>query len=331
MLKIILVALLPLLAVFSNGSDQISSILGQGGRDDNTGTLEKMVVAGGSVAVDVDLGRLNGSGGKESVVSSLRFDVERDSFFTILVFNGELRGPLPSSMPLVPRNSAALPSKLNASYGQLVVEKTSWGEPFDLVIRDAKSGFVYFGIEGHGYDYSAGDHSLRIHDGRVLISKEFAAELGHPSDAGTVVGSISITGTMRTIEVTKVVDGEVKSDIMPSPNTPSAGSVPGPDVIVGDLPSMAQFGTSGTQVGLAVGTTSCNLGTVDLDWFQTPDNDHPVIPQNLYRMSGGGSNNERFEQIGESNVKHAFTALTQNICNLGCNGVGGSHLGSGCS
>ncbi|HET9315762.1 MAG TPA: hypothetical protein VFQ51_09235, partial [Vicinamibacteria bacterium] len=55
------------------------------------------------------------------------------------------------------------------------------------------------------------------------------------------------------------------------------------------------------------------------------------IPQNLYRMSGGATNDERFEQIGLSQVKHAFTALTQNICGYGCNGVGGTHLGSGCS
>ena len=108
--------------------------------------------------------------------------------------------------------------------------------------------------------------------------------------------------------------------------------MPGPDVIVGDLSGLAQFGSSsGTQVGLAVGTDSCNAGTVDLDWFALPDNDHPVIPQNLYRMSGGATNDERFEQIGQSNVKHAFTALTGNICGFGCNGVGGTHLGSGCS
>ena len=46
----------------------------------------------------------------------MRFDAERDSFFTVLVFNDELRGPLPSSMGLIPQNSAALPAKLNASY-----------------------------------------------------------------------------------------------------------------------------------------------------------------------------------------------------------------------
>ena len=70
---------------------------------------------------------------------------------------------------------------------------------------------------------------------------------------------------------------------------------------------------------------------MDLNWFALPNNDHPVIPQNLYRMSGGPTNDERFEQIAQSNVKHAFTALTQNICGFGCNGVGGSRLGSGCS
>src|SRR4029079_14462950 len=115
-------------------------------------------------------------------------------------------------------------------------------------------------------------------------------------------------------------------------------SVPGPDVIVGDLPSMAQFGSTANidglafnVVGLAVGTTSCNNGTVDLNWFAMPNTDHPVIPQNLYRMSGGATSDERFEQIGQSWLKHAFTALTGNACGFGCNGVGGSHLGSGCS
>src|SRR5205085_9441226 len=106
--------------------------------------------------------------------------------------------------------------------------------------------------------------------------------------------------------------------------------------IVGELPAVSQAtspngGVTGNYVGLGVGTTSCNAGTVDLDWFQLPNNDHPVIPQNLYRMSGGANNTERFEQVGQSWLKHAFTALTGNACGFGCNGVGGSHLGVGCS
>src|ERR1700756_5395522 len=60
-------------------------------------------------------------------------------------------------------------------------------------------------------------------------------------------------------------------------------------------------------------------------------NNHPFIPQNVYRMSGGAANNERFEQIGQSWGKHAFAAASSNTCGFGCNGVGGDHLGSGCS
>jgi hypothetical protein len=51
-------------------------------------------------------------------------------------------------------------------------------------------------------------------------------------------------------------------------------------------------------------------------------------------MSGGATNNERFEQIGQSSMKHAFFALEGNVCNLGCNTSGcdtGSNLCPGCS
>ena len=337
MLNTILIALLSFSMLFGNGSGNLLSGLEQNRPKGNTGTLEKMIVANGSVAMDLNLNRLNGSGSgaKESSPGGLRFNVERDSFFTVMAFNDELRGILPSSMGLIPQNSAALPGKLNASYGQLVIEKTSWGQPYELVVSDGKTGFVFFNIEGHEYGYGfnqLNQRLLNVQAGRLLISSEFAAELGRPSEAGSVVGQISITATMRPIEITQVVDGEVVSDALPAINNPDAGTVPGPDVVVGDLNGLAQFGSSsGTRVGLAVGTDSCNFGTVDLNWFANPANDHPVIPQNLYRMSGGGTNDERFEQIGQSSVKHGFTALTQNLCGLGCNGVGGTRLGSGCS
>jgi len=334
MLKTILVALLSLNVLFSNGSGNLLTGLKQNRPEGNTGTLEKMIVANGSVAMNLNLNRLNGSGSgaKESLPSVLRFNVERDSFFTVMVFNNELRGTLPGSMGLIPQNSAPLPAKLNSSYQQLVVEKTSWGEPFELVVRDGKTGFIFFNIEGHEYVYDLNQRSLGVQTGRLLMSNEFAAELGRPSEAGSVIGQISINANMRPIEITQVLDGEVIADVLPAAGSPQPGTVTGPDVVVGDVVGLAQFGSSsGTQVGLAVGTDSCNFGTVDLNWFALPNNDHPVIPQNLYRMSGGAANDERFEQIGQSNVKHAFTALTQNLCALGCNGVGGSRLGSGCS
>ncbi len=137
---------------------------------------------------------------------------------------------------------------------------------------------------------------------------------------------------MYPIEVTTVVNGAAQSSVLPpQPDGIAPSFNPGPDVIVGDLPSMAQFGSSGSLVGLAVGTTSCNTGTVDLNWFAMPNTDHPVIPQNFYRMSGGANNNDRFEQLGQSWLKHAFAAASGNLCGFGCNGVSGTRLGVGCS
>ena len=332
MLKTILIALLPLLIFFSNGSDRSFTNVSQEVNRD-TGTLEKMIVANGTVAMDLNLARLNGTSprAKESRSGALQFDVRESSFFKVLVFNDEFRGILPSSMDLVPRTQANLPSKLSAAYGQLVVESLPWGGPYELAVSDSKTGFRFFNIEGQEVDYEAASRTLNVQLGRLLISDDFAAELGRPSDAGSVIGQISVRLTLQPIEVTQIVDGQASSEELPGLG-PETGTTPGPDVVVGDLSGLQQFGgSSGTQVGLAIGTDSCNFGVENLHWFANPDNDHPVIPQNLYRMSGGATNNERFEQVGQSSVKHAFTALTNNICNLGCNGVGGANLGSGCS
>jgi hypothetical protein len=105
----------------------------------------------------------------------------------------------------------------------------------------------------------------------------------------------------------------------------SAGTaIAAPDVIVGELPDISNYTTSGpitvttyegqSNVALrayAVGTTSCNLGTTPLTWIDEGSSVlYPVISQNLYRLSASG----RFEQIGQSWLKHGFCALNGNIC-----------------
>jgi hypothetical protein len=332
MLKTIFIAILPILALFGIGSDQSLTKPDQKGGDGTTGTLEKMIVANGSVTMDLDLNRLT-SNGKGTRNTQLRFDAESNSFFTILVFNKELRGPLPGTMALIPQGVTPLPGRLNASLQQLVIENMPYGEPYDLVIRDAKTGYTFFNIEGQQLAFDAKENVLSLQGGRILLSKEFAGELGRGVDSTTTVGTLNMNAKMRAIEVVEMVNGEAKSDSLPAAGSPEAGTVPGPDVVVGDLSGLAQFnGSSGTRVGLAVGTDSCNFGAQPLHWFALPDNDHPVIPQNMYRMSGGAANDERFEQIGQSSVKHGFTALQNNICSLGCvTNPNGTQLGSGCS
>ncbi len=316
-----------LIGVVFGLSSQASSQDLTGGAAD-TGTFEKMIVANGNVTMEVDLNRLNGAGASARK-TTLTFSAVEDTFFSILVLNGELRGPVPSSMEIMPRNNAAVPASLRASYRQLIIESLPWGGQYEMAVRDKNTGFTFFNIEGQQFTFDANQRVFGIQDGRLLISPEFAAALGRPSDAGTIVGALSVNTNMRTIEMAQVDNGEVTANVLPPMNRGETGTIPGPDVVVGDLSGLAQFGSSsGTQVGLAVGTDSCNFGTIDLNWFANPANDHPVIPQNLYRMS---ANQDRMVQIGQSSMKHAFTALTNNICGLGCNGVGGSRLGSGCS
>jgi len=327
-----------------------------------TGTLQKMIVQSGRITMDLDLNQLNGIRLALQKPVTLRFAVAADSFFSVLVFNSSLRGAEQGSMALVSETGvipfrqpalaqsygvsrgyggqtapgySQLPVLLAASIKQLTLEKLAANDQFDLAVRDAKTGFTFFNVEGHQYNYDASGQLLNVVGGRLLVSKEFAKGLGLQADAGVRAGKISISAVMQPIEISEIVNGETKSVTLPPLNRATGGEtpqlVPGPDVIVGDLPQMAQSGHDSVNhlVGLGVATTSCNNGTEPLHWFALPQTDHPVIPQNLYRMSG-----DRFEQIGQSWLKHAFLALENNACNFGCNTSGcttGSNLCSGCS
>lgn len=136
----------------------------------------------------------------------------------------------------------------------------------------------------------------------------------------------------------------------------------GPDVTIISLSGTSSFGSSacppgynGNCRGYSVGTDSCNIGTVPVDWCDetsgcrtTTDDyhpiqpatvsDHSVIAQNLYRLKDG-----RFEQIGLSFLKHGF--VSTNSGNTGCQWndegtlnsscvsppAGGDQLGLGCT
>src|SRR5882757_2093085 len=338
--------MLPLILLFGSPeadsrSPATSSSHGQ------TGTLQKMIVENGSVAMQLDLNGLNGSNSLVARPVMLHFAAAANSFFPILVFNDVFRGLQPGSIALALQDSPSggvnaptysLPAALNSSLKRLRVEKLSSGQGFDLAVRDSNTGFTFFNIEGQQYNYDAAAKSFTITGGRLLMSKQFASTLGIPSEAGSLAGTISIGAAMQPVQIDQIVRGETKSMVMPpmqhatGPGVPNL--VPGPDVIVGDVEDVAQFDAPvGTQVGLAIGTDSCNNGDQPVDWFALPQTDHPVVPQNLYRMSGGTDNTERFEQIGQSWMKHTFEALEDSVCGT-CNTSGcqtGTHLCPGCS
>ncbi len=333
---------------FANASDNHASQSKQNASKPLTGTLQKMIVENASVTMQLDLNGLNGSSSLVARPVTLHFAAAPNSFFPVLVFNDLLRGLQPGSMTLALQNFALagvnapgysnLPAALNSSLKRLTVEKLPSGQGFDLAVRDSNTGFTFFNIEGHQYNYDAAAQSFTITGGRLLMSKQFASTLGIPSEAGSLAGTISVGAAMQPIQIDQIVRGETKSMVMPpmqhavGPGVPNL--VPGPDVIVGDVEDVAQFDPPvGTQVGLAIGTDSCNNGDQPVDWFALPQTDHPVVPQNLYRMSGGASNDARFEQVGQSWMKHTFLALEDSVCGT-CNTSGcqtGSHLCPGCS
>ena len=178
-----------------------------------SGTIQKMIVENASVTMQVDLNGLNGSNSLVARPVTLQFSVAANSFFPILVFNDLLRAVQPGSMALIPSRSGgspALPVQLAASAKQLVVEKLPSNQSFGLAVRDSKTGFTFFNVEGGDYDYNANARSLGIAGGRLLISKQFANALGRPSDAGSMVGKISVGAAMQPIEITQLVNGRTK-------------------------------------------------------------------------------------------------------------------------
>jgi hypothetical protein len=171
---------------------------------------------------------------------------------------------------------------------------------------------------------ASGNATMEIDLHRLNGTSSGTGKLG--STSSHVLSALQLVNAVPTSVIMPALKGE------PALEAPTL--VPGPDVIVGDSPDMAQFGSAGTQVGLGLATDACNNGDQPINWFALPNTDHPVVAQNLYRMSGGADNTTRFEQIGQSWMKHTFGADESNSCGLGCNTSGcsqGVQLCPGCS
>jgi len=124
--------------------------------------------------------------------------------------------------------------------------------------------------------------------------------------------------------------GQLSASAVPAPGGDGGTAAAGADVIVGAIPNVSKYGSvvvnGRTVMAYAIGTTSCNIGTAQLEWFAQPDNRHPFIPMNAFRY-----NNGRFAQIGMSWGKHGFTALQGTLCGACQASSTGNYLGIGCS
>lgn len=142
----------------------------------------------------------------------------------------------------------------------------------------------------------------------VTISNALAVKLGNPELAGVSLGRALLNGIESDVRADQIALDTLNVDI-DSGSVAGEVAAPGPDMVFCQLYGLQQFGRLGDIVGLALGTTSWNIGGRDMIWLQNPDEEHPMITWNMYRLK-----NDRFEQIGMSHVKHGFFALGNTQC-----------------
>jgi hypothetical protein len=136
--------------------------------------------------------------------------------------------------------------------------------------------------------------------------------------AGTTVGSKSIPFTITDAQ-SRTGAGVIGLTVNGCPTS-------GPDVTIWDLIDVFNYGSSGNISAFAVGTNACNPGDVPVTWIAGV-NQHPVIAQNMFRLKNG-----RFEQLGQSWLKHGFSSTNSPGCGS-CQQPpnGGQQLGTGCT
>jgi hypothetical protein len=188
-----------------------------------------------------------------------------------------------------------------------------------LLLRSASSGLVFCDLRHGMFDFRQGPR-LDIHYLNARIATSWAEAIGRPELAGWVVGMAEVRAGTERVSATGSRE--------PAPPPVFTGGTL--DVSLGllnDIQEVAHVGIHPTgRTALAMSTTSCNVGTVDVPWLSPMQENHPLIHMALYRLR-----DDRFEQMGVSWLKHGFYALSDADCSPCQHPSDGSFLGVGCS
>ena len=191
-----------------------------------------------------------------------------------------------------------------------------------VVVGSARRPVVAFKLTNAGAVYEIPQGQLLIHAMDMWLTPDGADQLGKPELAGQLVATVTVFGQ------SKPIDGG--GEVLP----PSNGGVHAAgneiNVQLFAMSSLTSLGRTGAFPngwnGLSMSTTSCNVGTGNIEWRAPMQVQHPVIAMNLYRVKDG-----KFEQVGWSWLKHGFLSTNSNGCGT-CQHPGtGSLLGPNCS
>jgi hypothetical protein len=150
--------------------------------------------------------------------------------------------------------------------------------------------------------------TLTIRSAELRISPGLAEAMGDPKLAEAILGGVTIRAAADWAGGAKPAG---------RPEEPAGGGQGGERGLEGcDMAFCQLYGfympsgsREGDVVGLSVATTSWGVGTADCIWLNIPDEEHPFIVMNMYRLK-----DDRFEQIGMSHIKHGFYALGSHQC-----------------
>ncbi len=212
----------------------------------------------------------------------------------------------------------------NYSFQNFEIRFRDVRDPHTLYVQVGKDAVAYLEYAQVRFDRSRSLFELGGMD--VRLAPEFARRMGRPELGGQIIGMMHVNA------VAKMVAGD-PNDPAPQPSSALGGDARAmgvKDVMlwnVGSLTALGRMGTFPNGVnGLAMSTTSCNVGTENIPWFAPMDERHPVIAQQLYRLKDG-----RLEQIGIAWVKHGFLSTNSSGCGTCQNPGSGNWLGVRCT
>lgn len=156
-----------------------------------------------------------------------------------------------------------------------------------------------------------------IHGAQLFITPDGLKLLGRSGSDAVPIGTIALDLSVRLLDTGKT------PPVAPLavPHFATAVAAGQPDLTICLLEDFSQVGRLGDVAAFSMSTTSWNVGSSPLDWWPVPDSRHPVISLSVYRLEGG-----RFDQIGESWVKHGFLALNENQCSDNCSIPGSDQI-----